>query len=1054
LEIGVLALVGGLLFFSLTIIRCTPVSFPSPTATPSPNPTLSPTSTPTSIPISTSTSTPTLSPSPTPSLTSTTTPISNIQYPPTPSPSLSPSPSPSPSITPSPTPSPSPSPTPTPVTPRILIIEHAEGRAAGVADYLTRLGLPFDRLEIYVGDPLPPSEWGQIIVLSGGPMSPHDVDNPAYPFLHAEADFLRQALVLKLPILGLCLGHQLLAHLLGGEVAVGDQEVGWLSVQLNEAGTKDPLFAGVPQEFFPFHYHVEQAVTLPPEATVLASSPLCAVQAFRYGQAPVWGVQFHPEIGPQRGETILRSSTRLSLSPDEVAPMIERGYQVYGEASERILYNFFREAFAYYGADAAFPPPPSRPLALREGWRFQTWGTVTDLAVADLNGDDRAEVLIASLDKHAYAANAAGQPLWKHPTLASVYVLHVVDLDGQPTVLVGSDDNCLYALDSTGRQRWQYCTDSRITALSSSTKLQYPISNTPLILAASWDGYVHQVNPDGILHQRYPVGEVGVEYPSALDSAPDGTAAIATNKGGLYLLSPTGDLHPLPPLAGYVRRVCLADLDDDGQQELVAGSSTGDIAMLPPPPLPELGEGEGEGGWGGGGEGHLLHLPTCSITDLAFADLDGDRSQEILVACGGPESGIYTLSADGTQHWRYETPTGVWAVAVEDLDNDTWPEVVIGGDDGTVRVLDRQGRVRGSVVLGGLVHGLRVHDLEGDGQAEILARTGWQVYALTITPAWELSLPSPNIQYPIPNTPLPPVADDEIELLAVGDIMLARTVEERMNQYGSLYPFQAVYPLLQAADIAVGNLETPFTVQGRPADKRFIFRTHPEHITALSTVGFDVLSLANNHILDFPPDSMDDTLAALEDLGIATVGAGRGEAAAHRPAVLEVKGIKVAFLAFAAPRWRGSPEVPTATDVAWAEPEPVRKAVVEARQEADLVIVILHTGTEYEAQANQEQRSVAHAAVEGGAALVIGHHPHVLQDVEVYQGVPIVYSLGNFVFDMDVIERTRDTAILRAVLAKDGVCSVDLYLARIVDDAQPRLCVAEDSSPLVQHIYP
>ena len=118
------------------------------------------------------------------------------------------------------------------------------------------------------------------------------------------------------------------------------------------------------------------------------------------------------------------------------------------------------------------------------------------------------------------------------------------------------------------------------------------------------------------------------------------------------------------------------------------------------------------------------------------------------------------------------------------------------------------------------------------------------------------------------------------------------------------------------------------------------------------------------------------------------------------------------------------------------------------------MIVLLHMGTEYEASANQQQRTVARAAVDAGAALVIGHHPHVLQDVEVYQGVPIVYSLGNFVFDMDVIERTRDTAVLRAVLARDGVRSVDLYLARIVDDAQPRLRIAGDGSPLVERVYP
>ncbi len=959
-----------------------------------------------------------------------------------------------------------------------------------MADYLTRLGLPFERLRVYAGDSLPPPEWGQIIVLSGGPMSPHDVD--AYPFLRDEADFLGQALDLELPILGICLGHQLLADVLGGEVEFGEQEVGWLPVQLNEAGMNDPLFHGVPPEFFPFHYHTELVTALPPQATVLAatscdeaaSSPLCPVQAFRYGQAPVWGVQFHPEINPQRGETILRSNSRLSLPADEIEPMIERGYQTVGgvsstvggvsdaeeEGNERILYNFFHAAFAHYGAAAAFPPPPLRPLALHERWRFQTWGTVTDLAVRPPfippnvggerggAGDDRAQVLIASLDKHTYAANASGQPLWKHRAQASVYTVRVADLDGQPTVLVGSDDNCLYALDGTGRQRWRYCTNSRITALSSSTQ----------VLAASWDGYVHQVNADGTLHQRYPVGEAGVEYASALDSAPDGTAAIATNKGALYLLSPSGDLHPLADLDGYVRRVRLADLDGDGQQELIAGSSTGDLvnqqinksADLHTCTLANLQTCQ------------LAHLPTCSVTDLAAADLEGDGLMEVLVACGDPEPGVYAFSADGAQLWRYQAPAGVWAVAAADLDGAAWPEVIIGGDDGAVWVLDRWGRPRGGAALGGAVRGLRVHDLDGDGQPEILARTGWQVYALTAGLAWELSVPSPNIQYPISNPPLPPVADDEIELLAVGDIMLARTVEERMNQYGSLYPFQAVYPLLQAADIAVGNLETPFTVGGSPADKRFLFRAHPEHLPALRTVGFDVLSLANNHILDFPPDSMDDTLAALEDAasltgdaasltgdaasltGIATVGVGRGEAAAHQPTVLEVKGIKVGFLAFAAPRWRGSLEVPTATDVAWAEAEPVRKAVAQAREEADLIIVILHMGTEYEAQANQQQRAVAHAAVEAGAALVIGHHPHVLQDVEVYQGVPIVYSLGNFVFDMDVIERTRDTALLRAVLAPDGVRSVDLYLARIVNDAQPRLRLAEDGSPLVQHVYP
>jgi GMP synthase-like glutamine amidotransferase/outer membrane protein assembly factor BamB/vancomycin resistance protein YoaR len=596
------------------------------------------------------------------------------------------------------------SPTPTALTPHILVVEHAEERAAGLADYLTRLGLPFERLRVYAGDSLPLPEWGHIILLSGGPMSPHDV--AIYPFLRAEADFLRRAIELKLPILGLCLGHQLLAEAVGGEVDIGQQEVGWLPVQLTEAGAKDPLFEGVPQEFFPFHYHIEQVTTLPPETTVLASSPRCPIQAFHYNQAPVWGVQFHPEIGPQRGEGILRSSSRLSLPAEEIAPMIERGYEVYSEANERILYNFLRAAFAYYGANTDFPPPPQRPLALHQRWRFQTWGTVTDLAVADLNGDDRAEVLMASLDKYVYATDPAGQPLWKYPTRAGVYTLHMAELDGQPTVLVGSDDNCLYALDSKGRQRWRYCADSRITALASSTE----------ILAASWDGYVHQLNPDGTLYQRYQVGEAGMEYPSALEAAPDGTVAIATNRGRLYLLSPTGDLRSLPSLNGYVRRVWLAD-HDNGVTELIAGSSAGDLIanqQISKSANRQIGK---SANWQ---TYPLAHLQTCSITDLASADLDGDGVKEVLVACGDPDPGVHAFSADGRQRWRYETPAGVWALAVADLDDDNWPEVVIGSDDGTVQVLDRLGRPRGGIALGGLVHGLLLHDLDKDGHPEIL----------------------------------------------------------------------------------------------------------------------------------------------------------------------------------------------------------------------------------------------------------------------------------------------------------------------------------------------
>lgn len=227
---------------------------------------------------------------------------------------------------------------------RMVVIEHAPLRAAGVDYFLQQNGIAFDLIKVYEGERLPPWQEYDAIISSGGPMSPEEFDDPRYPFLQAERDYVLEAVAAGRGFLGLCLGEQLLAHYLGGEVVRGDQaEVGWLPVNLTPEGEADPLFQGVSSEFFVFQYHVDQVVRLPEGAVRLAGSPVAPVQAFRYRDLPVWGVQFHPEIRPSLAAEILSRSGRLAPEGGDLDAMIRLGFQVYSEAQETLFRNFFRE---------------------------------------------------------------------------------------------------------------------------------------------------------------------------------------------------------------------------------------------------------------------------------------------------------------------------------------------------------------------------------------------------------------------------------------------------------------------------------------------------------------------------------------------------------------------------------------------------------------------------------------------------------------------------------------------------------------------------------------
>lgn len=669
--------------------------------------------------------------------------------------------------------------------------------------------------------------------------------------------------------------------------------------------------------------------------------------------------------------------------------------------------------------------PPLRPLEIRPLWRCSTDEVVWDLAAGDTNGDGVSELVAGSQDKNVYLLTSGGDLLWKYATRAAVYTVALADLegDGQGEVIAGSDDNHIYALSSDGQLLWRYTTGSRVTEVVAQ---DLDGDGSQEVLAGSWDGYLYLLSGDGELRWRRALGGGATNiWVADLQSDGRGEIIVASEEGGVTAFTPEGERLWSYEAGGYIR-----EIDFFEGKKIVVGTSEGVLYLL-------------------SSEGQLLWRRDMGSSIPALGTTEIEGSPRIILGSGYDDGKIYFLEEDGQEVRSFATGSGVWALEIFLLEGEE--TIVAGGDEGTIYLWDRYGRLLGSYHVGGRIHGLLAHDLEGDGRPEIILRSGVYLYVLEMAPG-RIEAEAPQIT-PYPALAFSAFATREgglVELVAVGDILLSRTVEERMNQYGVEFPFLATGDILRSADIVVGNLECPLSTRGEPIEKRFLFRAHPRNLAALPWAGVDIVSLANNHLLDFGEEAMEDTLEGLKDNGILYVGAGLSEEEAHRPVIMEVKGVKIAFLAYAAMRWKGSPEVPTEMRVAFAEVDRVQEGVRRAKEQADLVVVIMHLGTEYQSQPDAEQLAVAQAAVEAGATLVIGHHPHLVQETTLYLGGFIAYSLGDFVFDMPWEE---EGAILRAFLTPDGLERAEIISVEIVDGVQPRPLLDEEGDPVVHTVY-
>ena len=281
-------------------------------------------------------------------------------------------------------------------------------------------------------------------------------------------------------------------------------------------------------------------------------------------------------------------------------------------------------------------------------------------------------------------------------------------------------------------------------------------------------------------------------------------------------------------------------------------------------------------------------------------------------------------------------------------------------------------------------------------------------------------------------------AAKEVSLVFAGDTVLDDTAGKIIERGGD--PFSDFADYFAGADIRITNLECVVSTRGQANDKMYTFQAHPRVIPVLQKQ-FDAVTLANNHSGDFGPDAFAQMLSLLKEAGLAQVGGGMNLKQAHTPLVFTRNGWRIAVLSYNEfhPRsFEAGFDIP---GVAWSEDQQVVEDIQTARRihHADLVIPVMHWGWENERTANPRQRQLAKLMIDAGADAVIGGHPHVTQDVSVYKGRPIIYSVGNFVMKETDNAFQRQAWVLKMYLDKRGVTRFETLPVKINMEGIPSI---------------
>lgn len=286
---------------------------------------------------------------------------------------------------------------------------------------------------------------------------------------------------------------------------------------------------------------------------------------------------------------------------------------------------------------------------------------------------------------------------------------------------------------------------------------------------------------------------------------------------------------------------------------------------------------------------------------------------------------------------------------------------------------------------------------------------------------------------------------------------------KKMTMYGYASPFANVATKLSSADITVGDLETPLSNAYPPPLHGMVFLAPKMAVRGLTKAGLDIVSLANNHSTNLGSKAFLDTLDVLTQDNIAYTGGGKNEAEAKSYKVLTIKGKRFAFIG--ANSIVGDQAASGSSPGDWhislapwgtlnqQEVAELVNKVKEARRSCDIVVVIPHWAQEYTRDPNPQMKYLAHQLVDAGADLIIGTHPHWVQGIETYKDRFIAYSLGNFVFDQEWSEETKQGLILETVFYRGKLINVNLLPTKIEDYHRPRILSKQEEAPILDAVW-
>ncbi|QRG66649.1 CapA family protein [Brevibacillus choshinensis] len=267
--------------------------------------------------------------------------------------------------------------------------------------------------------------------------------------------------------------------------------------------------------------------------------------------------------------------------------------------------------------------------------------------------------------------------------------------------------------------------------------------------------------------------------------------------------------------------------------------------------------------------------------------------------------------------------------------------------------------------------------------------------------------------------------ESRIRIAFVGDIMLDKSVGNQIGLHGVDYPFQKTVDFLKQADLTIGNLETSVSTRGQAAKKEYTYRSKPQTLQGLVNAGFDVVNLANNHSLDYGMDALFDTMDHLKKVQLGYVGAGKNEEEAFAPDIRTINGKRVAVigLSHVLPnrQWFAGKNKPGLAHA--YSYEPMLTYVKKAVAQSDITIAVMHWNLEYKDNPEPYAREMARKLIDSGVDAVVGSHSHSVMGMELYKGVPIYYSVGNFVFTTSYNPKGREAMMVELTFGEKETTS-------------------------------